>query len=69
MKEHSYQLLLLLRALRVGLAAREQGLVAGLTFDNFNRSGHLLCYQAVICRPPGDSTSVVSAVGDFKALD
>lgn len=68
-KDYSHQLLLLLHALCIRLATQEQGLFAGFTFDNFNCSGHLLCYQAVIFRPPDDLTGVESVVGDFKLLD
>lgn len=64
----SQVLLLLLHALWARLAVQEQGFAAGVTFDNFNRSGHLLCYQAVIFRPPDDLAGVVSTVGDFKVL-
>lgn len=53
----------------VRLAAQDQGFTAEFTFNNFNCSCDLLCYQAVIFRPPDDLTGVVTTVRDFKVLN
>lgn len=68
-RKTSCQLPFLLHAPWIRLFIQEQGFIAGFTFDDSNCSGHILCYQAVIFRPPDDLTGVVSAVGDFKVRD